>query len=82
VEIVNEICHPEDEAGRGNHKHQCKACGTAWKHSDKCADGTLDEFDRAHSCPSCGTEETKKLLVTEADKDAVVDAFLRRVFGE
>lgn len=59
---MNQICDPDDPVTPFEHKHQCKSCGTTWKHGDDVADATAEEFDEAHSCPRCGQEETFKLM--------------------
>ena len=52
-------CDPNDKVKRGEHKHLCE-CGTCWKHTDKVAHTTKDQFTEAHTCPNCGNEVLEK----------------------
>lgn len=48
-------CRPSTPVeGLGMHKHRCSGCGTVWAHADALPEFTTpDEFEQAHSCPSC-----------------------------
>lgn len=58
---MNTIVDTNARVQHGEHKHQCPACATTWKHSDNYF-GNVE----AHSCPRCGTEQWDKLLDYES----------------
>ena len=41
------------------HRHECPKCNHSWGHDgfEMMISSTKEEFDRAHHCPKCGTEQ-------------------------
>ena len=43
------------ETRPGYHAHICDKCGHPWEHTHTTqACETIEQFDKAHTCPSCG----------------------------
>lgn len=53
-------CGPTGPVAPGEHVHKCGSCETTWKHSEAVQCGTVQQFETAHSCPSCGAKQTWK----------------------
>lgn len=53
----------QDDGRPDEHRHLCpnKGCGTVWHH-DRATLAGKDEgyYDRAHTCPKCGTKTREK----------------------
>jgi hypothetical protein len=74
--MLNQLCEPTDVVARDEHKHRCPCCKTCWKHKDSASQGTCEEFDEAHTCPTCGKEVTCKVM-----DDAQIEKALDALFG-
>lgn len=82
MNYLRQQCLPTDPVERGEHKHQCPECGTAWKHrADRLTRGsgiTEREHSVAHQCPQC---ETSQYDIFRTDEEFVNELF-DKFFGD
>lgn len=58
-ERLRKVCAPDAPVEYPTHKHRCRMCGVTWQHNRDALDfvSEPEEFDVAHACPNCGTDE-------------------------
>lgn len=52
----------QDGKGEDWHSHECpnKSCGLVWNHDRNKLGKDEDAYDKAHTCPKCGTKTREK----------------------
>lgn len=57
-------CSPSTQVGEMFHKHECPKCKHQWAHLDLLPHLGLahEDFNVAHTCEKCGTEQFDKLM--------------------
>lgn len=60
---LRRICQENDNIPFDHHKHRCDSCNIVWEHSDDVpGETTLEQFEFAHSCPTCNRAQRMKFF--------------------